>query len=138
MPYAALTSDMTDAAEVQVTDSKAGRCFYVAHAYLTTGKQLEAHALFGRAAAHAKQAVRQHQVRPCVVPHNNHTATSGRSPLVSMCLSSTSNAPCFKGQTGSLGYCFRAVAHFHADRQGIVRACTNVNLPFVHAGLCAS
>ena len=64
---------MTDAAEVQATDSKAGRCFYVAHAYLTTGKQLEAHALFGRAAAHSKQAVRQHQVRPCVVPQNEYS-----------------------------------------------------------------
>ncbi len=85
---------MTDAAEVQVTDSKAGRCFYVAHAYLTTGKQLEAHALFGRAAAHAKQAVRQHQVQPCVVPQNKRMATSGCSPLLSMCLSSTSNAVC--------------------------------------------
>lgn len=65
---------MTDAAEMQVTDSKAGRCFYVAHAYLTTGKQLEAHALFGRAADHAKQAVRQHQVRLCIVPHTSCVA----------------------------------------------------------------
>ena len=48
---------------LQVTDSKAARCFYAAHAYLATGKQLEAHALFGRAAQHAKQAVGQHQVR---------------------------------------------------------------------------
>ena len=47
----------------QVTESKAGRCFYAAHAQLATGKELEAHALFGRAAEHAKQAVRQHQVR---------------------------------------------------------------------------
>ena len=75
---------MTDAAEVQVTDSKAGRCFYVAHAYLTTGKQLEAHALFGRAADHAKEAVRQHQVRLCVVPQNNHMTVSGYSPLLSI------------------------------------------------------
>ena len=46
----------------QVAESKAGRCFYVANAYLISGKQLEAHALFGRAAQHAKQAVKQHKV----------------------------------------------------------------------------
>ena len=45
-----------------MAESKAGRCFYVANAYLISGKQLEAHALFGRAAQHAKQAVKQHKV----------------------------------------------------------------------------
>lgn len=46
----------------QVIECKARRCFYVAHAYLASGKQLEAHALFGRAAQHAKLAAKHHQV----------------------------------------------------------------------------
>jgi hypothetical protein len=131
---------MTDTAEVQVTDSKAGRCFYVAHAYLTTGKQLEAHALFGRAADHAKQAVRQHQVRLGVVPQNNHMAISGHSPLLSVFLHQCQMlfAACFKEQTGSLRSCLCAVARFCADRPGSVRPCTKLNFPFVHAGLCGS
>lgn len=47
---------------LQVIECKARRCFYVAHAYLATGKQLEAHALFGRAAQHAQLAAKHHQV----------------------------------------------------------------------------
>lgn len=47
---------------LQVMECRAKRCFYVAHAYLAAGKQLEAHALFGRAAQHAKLAAKQHQV----------------------------------------------------------------------------
>lgn len=57
---------------LQVIESKANRCFYVAHAYLAAGKQLEAQALFGRAAQHAKLAVKQHQVR-CVALHLCHS-----------------------------------------------------------------
>ena len=61
---------MADCMFVQVIESRANRCFYVAHAHLAAGKQLEAHALFGRAAQHAKLAAKQHQVRclalPCV------------------------------------------------------------------------
>ena len=65
---------------LQVIESKANRCFYVAHAYLAAGKQLEAHALFGRAAQHAKLAAKQHQVR-CVALHVCHSEYTTNGPF---------------------------------------------------------
>ncbi|KAL3135680.1 hypothetical protein ABBQ38_006152 [Trebouxia sp. C0009 RCD-2024] len=52
---------LEEEAAAKVIECKARRCFYVAHAYLASGKQLEAHALFGRAAQHAKLAAKHHQ-----------------------------------------------------------------------------
>lgn len=46
---------------LQAIESKAGRCFYVAHSYLAASKQMEAHALFARSAQHAQAAIRQHE-----------------------------------------------------------------------------